>query len=158
MLGSELDAPPGAGGLSDEHGGVGAGRVEDSDRVGGELLGGVRRRPHWPAGSATSAPVEGDDPKVAGEVGDLHLPHPRVHDRPHRQQHHGRRTVAEDLVVEEHTVALDEPAGVRFPRPHRCPTMSRRATESANSRISRLILTGSRACGPCPEPSSSTTG
>ena len=50
------------------------------------VRGGARR----PAGPPAAAAVERDHPVVPGEEADLRLPEPRRHDRPGRQQHHGR--------------------------------------------------------------------
>ena len=91
---------------ADEHRALGLGRVQHRQSVGGELalvvpaLGRAVRAP-------VAAPVERDDPAVAREVRDLHLPVPRVDDRPRRQQEDGRFALAVDLVVEVHAVTFD---------------------------------------------------
>ncbi len=47
--------------------------------------------PDRAARPTAAAPVEGDHAVVAGQVRHLRLPHPRAHDRPGGQQHHGGR-------------------------------------------------------------------
>src|SRR6266498_5457308 len=68
-------------------------------------------------GAAVTAPVERENAAVPGEVRDLHLPVPRVDDRPRRQEEDGRLARAVDLVVELHAVALDVPGLVRIAGP-----------------------------------------
>ena len=70
----------------DDHGALRLGRVHHGERVGGELALVVRRRLPRPVGAAVAAPVERDHAAVAREVGDLHLPVPRVDERPGRQE------------------------------------------------------------------------
>ena len=60
------------------------------ERVGCELALVVRRSLFGAVGAAVAAAVEGDHTAVPREVGNLHLPVPRVHERPGRQQKHGR--------------------------------------------------------------------
>ena len=71
------------------------------ERVGGD----VRR----PVGLAVAARIEGDAAEALAEIGQLRLVDARVHDAPGRQEHHGLRAVAVDLVVDLDAVALDEP-------------------------------------------------
>ena len=68
---------------------------------------GVGLRLVRPVGAAVAAPVEGDHAEVAREVRDLHLPEPRVDDRPGRQQQDRRLARAVDLVEDADAVALD---------------------------------------------------
>jgi hypothetical protein len=76
----------------------GPGGIHHRQCVGGELAlvaAGLRA-----AGAAVAPAVEGDDPAVPGQVGDLHLPVPRMDDRPRRQEDDGRLAGPVDLVVE----------------------------------------------------------
>ena len=107
VLGSEQDAPQRGARDADHDCALGRGRIEHSECVERELADRVRLRAHGPVGAAVAAPVERDDPAVAREVRDLHLPVPRVDERPGRQQEDGRLARAVDLVVELHAVAFD---------------------------------------------------
>src|SRR5262249_54231210 len=60
--------------------------------------------------------VERDDPVIACEKGNLHLPAARMHDRPGRHQQNRRLTVAVDLVEDLDAVPLDESLCVRVAR------------------------------------------
>ena len=95
--------------------------------------------------AAVAAPVEGDDAAVPCEVRDLHLPVPRVDDRPRRQEEHRGLARAVDLVVEVHAVAFDVArrcrdsahASARMPAPAArrslsAPPGTRRSTSSSS--------------------------
>ena len=69
---------------ADEHGALGAGRVENGDGVGDGLGVAVGGRVGRPVRASVPAAVEGDHPVVAREVGDLPLPQARVDDAPRR--------------------------------------------------------------------------
>jgi hypothetical protein len=104
------------------------------DRVGHELGVGVRLGAGRPARAAVAPPVEGDHPEVAGQVGDLGLPAPRVHDRPGRQQQQqGRRPGAEQLVEDLDAVALDVAVPVGQARPHAQPSLCASSVSSQAS-------------------------
>ena len=90
--------------------------IEDRDRVGDRLGVGVRARVGGRVGQAAAAAVERHDARVARQVGDLELPHARVHDRPARQQQHDRLAAAVGLPPDAHAVPLEVPLGVRRAR------------------------------------------
>ena len=91
--------------------------VHDGERVGGELVLVVGVDGGRAIRLAVAASVEGDDARVAGEVGDLRLPVARVDDRPGRQQQDGGVAGAVDLVEDADAVALDVAVLVRVARP-----------------------------------------
>jgi hypothetical protein len=96
----------------------GLGGDQHRQYVGRELALGVGLGLGRPAGAAAAAPVEGHHPAMARQVGDLHLPVPRLHDRPGRQQQDGRPAGAEQLVVDLDAVALDVAVADRSACPH----------------------------------------
>src|SRR5262249_33576482 len=57
-----------------------------------------------------------DDAEVTGEIWDLHLPHPRMHERPGRAEQDRRPAAAVDLIEDAHAVALDVALFVRMSR------------------------------------------
>ncbi len=116
MLGGEQEGALGAAGEADDDRLLGAGRVEDVERVAGELRLGICLDVGRPVALAVAARVEDDHAVVAGEVGDLHLPHPRVHQRPGRAEQDRRLAAAVDLVEDAHAVALDVTLIVRIQR------------------------------------------
>ena len=97
---------------------LGAGRIHDGERIGGELLLAIRVGPEWPVRAAVAAAVERQHSAMPREVGNLHLPVARVDDRPGRHEQHRRLAGAVDLVEEAHAVALDAAllVGVAGPR------------------------------------------
>ena len=114
-----------------------------------------------PVGAAVATRVEDDDPEVAREVRDLRLPEPGVRDRRGREEQEGRRRVAVDLVEDPHAVALDvalriRVAGARVIARVGATVTATPGQRARNSRSKRFTLTGSRAWGKCPEPSSVT--
>ncbi len=115
MVRREPAGPQRAGGEADDRRALDADGVQHRQRVGGELADGVRLGALGPVRQPVAAAVEGDDPAVAGEVGDLRLPHARVHDRPRRQQDDGRPVRSVGLVRDPHAVALDVAARVGIP-------------------------------------------
>ena len=115
---AELQRPGGAQRHRDQHRPLGAGGIHDGQGVGGELGRAVCLGLGRPVGAAVAAPVEGEHPAMPREVGDLHLPVPRVHDRPGRQQQHRRLARAVDLVVDLDPVALDVAVMGRLACPH----------------------------------------
>ena len=115
MAGGEQAAPPRAGGEADERRPLEARRVHHGERVRGVLGVGIRRCADRPVRAAVAAAVEGHDAAVAGEIRELRLPDPRVHDRPRGQQEHGRPVAAVDLVGDPHAGAIDVPVRVRIP-------------------------------------------
>ena len=66
------------------------GRVENGERVLGELGAYIVLVVGRPIGAAVAARVEGHDAGVARQEGDLHLPAARVDDLPRRQEKDGR--------------------------------------------------------------------
>ena len=112
MVGGEDRPPQCRAGHAHERCPLGAGRVQDRERIGGELVGAVRLGAGRPVRAAVASPVERDDPEVPGEVRDLHLPGTRVDDRPGRQQQHRRLAVAVPLPEDPHPVALGISLGV----------------------------------------------
>ena len=70
-----------------------------AQRVRHVFVGQIRVGAAWSTRAAIASAVEGDDPVVPGQRGDLALPESTMHDRPRRkQQHAGAVFVAEDLV------------------------------------------------------------
>ncbi len=116
MIGREDERPLGPPRQRDEDCALGAGRVQHSERIRGELVLPVRIRVCRPVRAAVAASVEGDDPREAGEVGDLQLPVTRVDDRPRRHEQDGRLAGAVDLVEAPHAITLDEARLVRIAR------------------------------------------
>ena len=108
--------------------------------------------------AAVAARIECDDAEVAREIRDLRLPEPRVRDRRRREEQERRRRVAVDLVEDAHAVALDVALLVGVARTGllACADDDAHRSRSTNSRTSRLNMTGSRACGACPPPSTRT--
>ena len=88
---------------------VDAAGVHDVDRVLGELGLVVGADLARAVGAAVAARVEADDPEVPGEIGDLRLPHARVHERPCRQEQDRLLALPVGLPEDAHPVALDEP-------------------------------------------------
>src|SRR5262249_14367991 len=86
-------------------GALSLGRVHHRERVRGELVLGVAGR--RTVGAAVPPAVERQHAAMPREVRDLHLPVPRVDDRPRRQEEDGRLAGAVDLVPEPDAVALD---------------------------------------------------
>ena len=119
MVGGELQPLLGPLREADRDHPVCAGGIQDGQGMIDHGLDGVGVGCERAVGAAVARPVEGDDPTVARQVGDLRLPEPAVDDGPGRQQQHRRRPVAEHLVANLHPVALDVPLGVRLSRPHR---------------------------------------
>ena len=93
------------------------GRVHHRQRVGGELLLAVGVGLGRAVRAPVAAPVERDHSAVAREVRDLHLPVPRVDDRPRRHEEHRGLARAVDLVVEVDAVAFDVARRVRDTAP-----------------------------------------
>src|SRR4030095_16400287 len=71
---------------------------------------GIEGQIGWPVGAAVAARVEGDDARVASEVGDLRLPEPRVHHRPGRHEGDRPLPLAVHLVVDTRAVAAHRKA------------------------------------------------
>jgi hypothetical protein len=117
VLGGEQQRPLRAHRPTDDERAVGPGRVEHGERIGRELGLGVGLRLDRPVRAAIPAAVERDHAAVPGQVGDLHLPAARLHDRPGRQQQDGRLALAVDLVEDPDAVALDEALVVGVARP-----------------------------------------
>ena len=86
VLGSKHQRSLRAHRVSDDEGAPGLSRVQDRERVGGELRLGVRLGLLRAVGAAVPARVEGQHAAVAREVRDLRLPAARVDERPGRQQ------------------------------------------------------------------------
>ncbi len=103
---------------ADQHGPVDPELVHDRDGVGDVLDVGVRRRVERPVRAAVAARVDGHHPEVPREVGHLGLPHGAVHDQVDRREDHGGVAVAERLVADAHTVALDPALQVRLSCSH----------------------------------------
>ena len=100
MVGGEQQGAARDRAVGDEHAAGGTGGVEDGDRVGGVLVGAVAGGRVGAVGAAAAARVERDHAEVAGEVGDLRLPEPRVDDRPGRKEEERLLALAEHLVAD----------------------------------------------------------
>ncbi len=100
-------------GEPDDHRSIGAGRVQDVEGVLDLAVAVVGGRVEGAVGRAVAGAVVGDDPVVAGEVGQLQLPEPRVDDRPRRQEQERRPTRAVDRVVDPHALVHEVTLGVR---------------------------------------------
>ena len=98
---------------------LGSGGVQHGQGVGDEFLGAVGVGAGRPVQAAVAAAVEGEDPVVAGEVGDLQLPEAGVDDRPGGQQQHGRLALAEHLVEHLDAVTVDVAVNHRLAGSHR---------------------------------------
>src|ERR1700677_2739488 len=98
-----------AEGKADKNGLVRAGRVHHGKHVGHVVAERVGRHVLRPDGFAITAPVVGDAAEAFAEIGQLRLVDARVGDAPRRHEHDGLRTVAINLVMKLHTVAIDEP-------------------------------------------------
>ena len=133
-------------------------RVHHRERVRREFADRVCLGAGRAVGAAVPAPVERDDTAVPGQKRDLHFPVPRVDERPRRQQQDRRYARSVDLVEEAHAVALDEALLVGVARTGLLAGCGGNAhrSRSTNSRTSWLNMTGSRACGACPPPSTRT--
>jgi hypothetical protein len=97
---------------------VGQLSVHDRDGVGDELgvgVGGGRLRP---VGPAVPPRVDGDDQMRPGQVRDLGLPGPGVHDPVDGDEDQRRLALAEHLVADFDAVPFDETFGIRISRPH----------------------------------------
>ena len=118
MLGGEHQRAGNAARVSHHGRAIGARRVHHGKCVPHILLCAIRLGSPRPVGPAVATPVERQDAEVAGEIGDLQLPHARVHDRPRRQQEDRLVPLAVALVEDPHSVALDETllVGIRRPR------------------------------------------
>ena len=99
-----------------QHGALRGGRIHHCQRVGRELLLAVGVGLGRAVRAPVAPPIERQHTAVAGEVRDLHLPVPRVDDRPRRHEEHRGLARAVDLVVEVHAVAFDVTRRVRIPR------------------------------------------
>ena len=98
-----------------DHRALGRGGIHHRQGIGGELRFPVSGR--RAVGAAVAAAVEREHAAVPGQVGDLHLPVPRMDDRPRRQEEDGRLAGAVHLVVQAHAVALDVAGAVWVPCP-----------------------------------------
>ncbi len=105
VVGGQQRRPQRAARQTGEEGLAGLGRVQDGQRVGGELGLGVGLDAGRTVRLAVAAAVERDHPEVPRQVGDLRLPVARVDDRPGRQQQDRVAPAAVDLVEEPHAVA-----------------------------------------------------
>ncbi len=86
------------------------GGIHDRERVRHVLLQRIGRHIRRPVGLAVAAGIEGDAAEALAEIRQLRLVDPRVDNRPGRQEHHGFRAVAVDLVVDLHAVPIDKTA------------------------------------------------
>ena len=93
----------------DERRPLDAERIEDGERVVGDLGSRVRGRSSGPVATTVAARVEGDDAAVAGEIRHLRLPLPLVHDRPARQAEDRVLALAERLVRDPDAAVRGEP-------------------------------------------------
>ena len=113
MVRSEVEGPVRRLGEPDQHGAAGPGGVEDRQGVRDLRLlqvgGGLDRA----VGQAVARPVVGHHPEVAGQVRDLALPEPAVHDRPARHEQDRHITRAVRRAVNPYALVLDELLGVR---------------------------------------------
>ncbi len=116
VLGGEQEGALGAARETDDDRLLGPGRVKDVEGVLGELRLGICLDGAGPVALAVAARVEDDHAVMTGEVGDLHLPHPRVHERPGGAKQDRRLAVAVDLIEDADAVALDVAVLVRIPR------------------------------------------
>ncbi len=90
--------------------------IEHRGRVVGVLDGVVRAGIGRAVGQPVAATVERDDGRVPGEVGDLALPHPRVHDRPGGEEQDRGRSLPVALPVDPDAVPRDDALLVRLSR------------------------------------------
>src|SRR5262249_17284383 len=76
-----------------------------------------------PIGAAIAAAVEGDHPRVAGEIGDLRLPSMRVAERPGGEQQDRGLALTKDFEEDLDAPALDKAVVIGIPRAHHssCP-------------------------------------
>jgi hypothetical protein len=139
---AELQRPGGAQRHRDQHRPLGAGGIHDGQGVGGELGRAVCLGLGRPVGAAVAAPVEGEHAAMSCKVRDLHLPVPRVHDRPGWQEEDRRLARPVDLVVELGPVALDVAVTRWLACPHRGSLLAR-AVGSARRRVA--VPSGSAA-------------
>ena len=93
----DVDRPGASARQRDEDGAVDARSVHDRHGVGRVLLVRVCRGTGRASRRPAAAPVEGDDPEVAGQVGHLALPDPGGHDRPGRHEDQRGRARPERL-------------------------------------------------------------
>src|SRR5687767_13522068 len=98
MIGREHQAALGAERKRRDVGGACLGLVQDLQRIRNELRLRVCGFPHRAIRAAVSAPVESNDSVTTSEVWDLHLPEPRVDDRPGRHHQYRLGTRTEDLI------------------------------------------------------------
>jgi hypothetical protein len=100
---------------------VNSDRVEDGHRVVDIIPVPVGAELRGPTGSPVAPPLDGDHPEVPGQVRDLCLPLPGVHDRPRGEQQDHHLARAEYLVADLDAAAFHETFGVRIHRPHDRP-------------------------------------
>jgi len=96
-------------------------RIEDGHRVVDILPVPVGPGLRGPVGLPVAPPLDGDYPEVPGQVRDLCLPLPGVHDRPRGEQQDHRLARAENLVADLDAAAFHETFGVWIHRPHDRP-------------------------------------
>ena len=126
VVGGEPQRPPHTiAAQANQHRRLRAGGGQDGLQVGDALLVGVGLGRDRPVGAAVAAPVEGHHPIAAGQVRDLRLPLPGMHDRVGGHQHQGGVATAEHLIVQPHPVPVDVSLPVRFPGPHRAVLLRR---------------------------------
>jgi hypothetical protein len=90
------------------HRALGAGRVHHRQTVARELDGLVAPWIATSIGAAAAEPIHDEHAEVTRQVGDLHLPVARVHDRPGRQQEDRLLPLAIDLIEQTLSLPLDE--------------------------------------------------
>ena len=102
---------------ADERGAVDLRGVEDGQGVVGHPL--LIVAAGRAVGAAAARRIEREDPEVAAEVGNLHLPHPAVDDLPGRQEQDRALALAVLLPEDPHAVGRRESVAVRLSRAHR---------------------------------------
>ena len=120
--------------------------------------------PDGSARPAAAAPVEGDHAVVAGEVRHLRLPHPRPHDRPGGQQHHGGRPGPVHGELEpgaaSHHDVLAHRTGPGRPRHGRTSNTLLNGVDAASRKLRKpaATVTSRIRAGPAWVPSAAPTG
>src|SRR5690242_2827683 len=121
MLGGQQEAALRAQGEANDDRAVTTGGIEHGHGIGRELPLVICVRTYRAVRASVATRVERDDPVMACEVGNLHLPAPRVHDRPRRQEQNRCLAVAIHLVEDLDAVPFDESICVRVA----CPALFR---------------------------------